>query len=79
MRHALTVAALLLAALPALAQQAPRIDPRVAGETVAALQAMLALRDAQLKAVADDAEKRIAELETLCGEPCKPKAEPPAK
>lgn len=67
-----------LVAAPAFAEQPPP-DPRLAGPMIRALQGMLELRGAEAKALAEDAEKRIAELEKLCGEPCKPKAEPAAK
>lgn len=66
--------ALLLVPAVAFAQQ-PQPDPRVAGPMVAALQSMLALREAQLSALKDDTDKRIAELEKLCGDACKPKPE----
>jgi hypothetical protein len=72
------VAALLAAlAAPASAQQ--QSDPRLAGPMIGALQAVVALREAEAKAIADDAAKRIAELEKLCGEPCTRKAKPAAK
>ena len=71
MRHRLLILAALLLAGPAWAQTAPP-DPRLAGPTIAALQAMLALREAQIKAMTEDAQKRIAELEAQV-EAAKPK------
>lgn len=76
MRRRLLGAVLVLAPISAMAQQMPP-DPRLSGPTIAALQAMLTLREAQAKIVAEDAAKRIAELEKLCGEPCKPKPDTP--
>ena len=70
----LMICALLALPLPALAQQAAQqsVDPRLAGPTVAALQAMVALRDAQIKAISEDAHKRIAELEKQAKDAAKP-------
>lgn len=62
----------LVGASSALAQQQP--DPRLAGPMIRALQGMLALREAEAMVLAEDAQKRIAELERLCGEKCKPAA-----
>jgi len=56
---------------PALQQPPP--DPRLAGPLIQTLQSMVALRDAQLQALRDDYDKRIADLEKLCGDACKPK------
>lgn len=61
--------ALTLLALPALAQ----VDPRIAPQTIEALQAMLNLRDAQLKAMQEDNKKKMDELKAVCGDPCKDK------
>lgn len=61
MQLAVIVAAVgLLVALPAMAQQPP-IDPRLTGPTVSALQAVLTLREAEMKALAEDFRKREAE------------------
>jgi hypothetical protein len=45
--------------LPALAQQTT--DPRIAGPMIAAMQAEIALRDAAIKAMQEDATKRDAQ------------------
>lgn len=68
------LALLLLAPVSAFAQQ-PQPDPRVSGQMIVALQGMLALREAQLNALKEDTDKRIAELEKLCGDACKAKPE----
>jgi hypothetical protein len=52
--------ALLLFALPALAQQP--VDPRLAGPMLQALQAELALRDAIIKAQKEDEDKQKVEM-----------------
>lgn len=65
------LAALLLSPVVAFAQQQPPPDPRVSGAMISALQGMLTLREAQLGALKDDTDKRIAELEKLCGDACK--------
>lgn len=54
------IAALLLVATPALAQQPPP-DPRIAGPLIDALRAELALRDAAIKAMQEDVAKREKE------------------
>lgn len=46
-------------ALPIEAQQAP--DPRIAGPMITAMQAEIALRDAAIKAMQEDATKRDAQ------------------
>lgn len=58
MTFRLTLAAMALAAfcVSAFAQTAP--DPRITPQTINALQAMLALRDAQMKAMEEDFRKR---------------------
>jgi hypothetical protein len=79
-RHWVVIAAVLLPTLYACAtphRAWAQIDPRLAPQTVAVLQSVLALRDAQLKAAQEDYEKRIEELKTLCGDPCKEKARDP--
>jgi hypothetical protein len=50
--------ALLCAAVPAFAQD---LDPRTSAQTVTALQALLALRDAEMKAAKEDFAKREAD------------------
>jgi hypothetical protein len=54
----LAILAMLVWAAPALAQ---KIDPRVADQTVVALQALLALREAELKALQEDMKRREAD------------------
>lgn len=61
-------AVMMLATAVANAQQ---LDPRLAEQTVQALQAVVTLRDAQIKVLIADHEKQIAELQQKCGEPCK--------
>ena len=56
MRLTILLAALLLSASVALAQQAP--DPRLAGPQIQALQAMLTLREAEMRALSEDAQKQ---------------------
>ncbi len=51
---------LILAALPAMAQQSS-IDPRLAGPAVTAMQAEVALREAIIKVLQEDATKREQE------------------
>lgn len=63
----------LVFALLAGSAVAQSVDPRLALQTIEALQAMLNLRDAQLKAVVEDNKKKVDELKELCGEPCKDK------
>lgn len=56
---ALSIAAALFSGAPAFAQQAP--DPRIAGPMITAMQAEIALRDAAIKAMQEDATKRDAQ------------------
>lgn len=49
------------------------LDPRLTNATLATLQSLIALRETELKILAEDSEKRIAELMALCGDPCKEK------
>lgn len=65
--------AIVLLVLSAGSAYAQAVDPRVAPQTIEALQAMLNLRDAQLKALQEDNKKKMEELKGLCGEPCKDK------
>lgn len=69
----LICAALLLAvwAGSTAAQQPP--DPRLTQQSLVAMQAMLTLREAQIKVLVEDHDKLVAELKVLCGEPCKDK------
>lgn len=60
--------ALLLFMTPALAQ---KVDPRIADPMIAALQSAVVLKDAQIKALMEDSEKRIAAIKEKCGDPCK--------
>jgi len=73
MRWLVLVLMLLAVAAPGYAQKAA--DPRLAPHLTNALEALLALREAELAAVKEDTGKRIKDLEAICGEPCKPKAE----
>lgn len=59
MRRILIAAAVLALPVAAMAQQS--IDPRIAAPMVAAQQAEIALRDAAIKAMQQDAAKREAE------------------
>ncbi len=62
MRILILVAAFAMAAFAAMAQQSiPAPDARIAGAMVQALNAEIALRDAALKAVQEDAAKREQE------------------
>lgn len=60
--------ALMLLANVASAQS---VDPRIATQAVDALQAMLNLREAQMKLLTEDNKKQVEELRAKCGEPCK--------
>lgn len=54
-----SVMLLLAFSIPAAAQTtSPPFDPRTVPQAINALQAMLALREAQLKALHEDADKR---------------------
>jgi hypothetical protein len=57
----LAAAALCLATLPCLAQEAKPIDPRLVAPLVAAQAAELQLRDALLRALQEDAQRRERE------------------
>lgn len=59
------------------AQQAQQVDQRIAVQLVnalqtrvAALDALVKLRESEIAAMVQDNAKRIAELEAKCGEPC---------
>lgn len=65
---------------PAIVQaQQPSVDPRLAAQMVQALQSMVSLREAQMKALQEDLEKKIADIEAKCGEPCKTPPKPQAE
>lgn len=74
-----------LMAAPAAAQQVnpptPPIDPRLAGPTVTALQSLLALREAELRALQQDSIAKLAEREKAWADYAKPlyEAAPPPK
>lgn len=56
-------AVLAALALPAVAQQqSPHVDQRLAAPMIQAQSAEIALRDAAIKALQEDAEKREADL-----------------
>jgi hypothetical protein len=59
MKAVLLAAVLGLVAVPAHAQQTT--DPRIAGPMIAAMQAEIALRDAAIRAMQEDATKRDAQ------------------
>lgn len=61
---------LMLIAGSALAQQPPQADPRVATETVGALESILRLREKQLTVIQEDYEKKLKELKEKCGDRC---------
>jgi hypothetical protein len=68
----------------AAAKMAQQPDPRVAGPTIRAQSALIELREAELRALAQDSDKRIKELEaklkaaTEAARPADPApAEPP--
>jgi len=46
------------------APQRPTVDPRIAGPLINALQAEVALKDAAIKAMKEDQEKRETDLRT---------------
>lgn len=69
-KKAFILALFILAPLAAWAQQ-EQLDPRLTNQTIVALQSLLALREAQLKVVTEDFEKKIADLKQRCGDPCK--------
>jgi hypothetical protein len=59
----LALAAALLFATPALAQQPPpQIDPRLSGPMVEALQAQVGFQQAVIKAMQEDKGKKDADL-----------------
>jgi hypothetical protein len=61
--------------IPSLAfAQQPQVDPRIASSALNALQAMIALRDAEIKALQEDATKRDSDWANYS----KPLWQPPA-
>lgn len=57
----------------------PPADPRLAGQTIKALNAILALREAEVAAIKQDAQKAIAERDKAWAEYAKPLYEPQAE
>lgn len=71
---------LVLLAPPALAQNVPpkEVDPRLAGQAIAVLQAIGNLREAEMKALAQDMAAKLTQREQEWAEYAKPLyAEPP--
>jgi hypothetical protein len=58
--------------------QAPQVDPRVSAQTIAAMQALMNLRDAQITAMQQDFKKREDEWAAYSAPLWKSEKEPPA-
>lgn len=83
MRHMIIAAAALvplLLSLPALAQSVPppqKTDARLAQPTIDALQALLALREAEMRALSQDMTERLARKEKEWADYARPLYDPP--